>query len=537
MMGAEIEPVLITGAGPTGMTTALDLAHYGIPSILLDDDHQLSGGSRAIAFHRTALAVWEKLGAGQAILEKGIAWTVRHTFYKDKEVYTQAYPKPPDGLLPGFVDIQQYYVEKFLLDQIHGCPLIDLRWDHKVTGLRQDENGAVLNVETPEGSIQLTGRYVIACDGARSTLRQLLQLDFPGKTHKDRFLIADIRADLNLPAEPRFYFDHPANPGYTVLFHLQPDNVWRIDWQIGQVKDVETERSPEHMDARIRALIGDTPYEIVWLSDYRFHQRILDNFRHGRVFFAGDSAHLMAPFGARGLNSAVQDVENLVWKLAFVLKGLAGESLLDTYQGERHPAQTENQRVTGQTMLFMSPPNPWRRLLRNLILRLAAIYAPARRWVNSGRMSVPFIYKKTPLSLADDEPSREWTGSPALGEQPADAPVVLSENGGLQNTQLRKLLGSGFVLLYFVEKAEQALTFVQDVEAAEPHFPLMVYPVSTQSIPGRHILDPEGKLAHLFGGTPGSAYLIRPDRHLAARRHRANGSQMVEEVEALLAGK
>ncbi len=532
----EIQPVLIVGAGPTGMTAALDLAHYGIPSILLDEDHKLSDGSRAIAFHHTALAVWEKLGAGPAILQKGIPWTVRHTYFRTRELYTQAFPKPPEGMLPRFLNIQQYYVEQYLVDQINSNPLIDLRWDHRVTGLMQDTESATLEIESPRGPVSLTGRFVLACDGARSTLRKLLDLDFPGKTHNDRFLIADIRADLDYPPEPRFFFDHPTNPGLTVLIHPQPDGIWRIDWQVGADVDIDRERSPERMDARIRALIGDVPYEIVWLTDYRFHQRILAQFRHGRVFFAGDAAHLVAPFGARGMNSAIQDVENLAWKLAFVLRGLAPETLLDTYQAERWPAQWENQKVTDRTMLFMSPPNAWRRFLRNTILRLSAFYRPARKWVDSGKMSVPFVYRRSPLVLPDDEPPAAWRGAPEPGAQLPDLPLVLRQVGVEKPTCLRKLLGSGFVVLYFVEDELQGREAVQAFETEAPAIPLAIYPISSRRLDcGASLLDTDESLSRSLAARPGTALVVRPDRHLAARRHNANPEMISSLLNQLLA--
>jgi len=522
MTGTNLSPVLIVGAGPVGMSTALDLAHYQIPSILLDEDHTLSEGSRAIAFHHTALAFWEKLGAGEAILHKGIPWTRRHTYYRNQELFTQEFPIPAVGMLPRFINLQQYYVERFLLDQIEASSLVDLRWDHKVTGIHQDSEGVTLDMDTPGGAKSLNGPYVIAADGARSTLRRLLALDFPGKTHSDRFLIADIRADLNFPREPRFFFDHPTNPGYTVLIHPQPDEVWRIDWQIDARSDPEWERSPDQMQRRIRALIGDTAYEIVWLSDYRFHQRLLPQFRHGRVFFAGDAAHLVAPFGARGLNSGVQDAENLVWKLAFVLQGHSPDSLLDTYQAERWAAQLENQKITNRTMQFMAPPNPWRRFLRKSILSLSAIFRPARKWVDSGRMSEPFVYTKTPLRIADNEPASSWRGTPSLGAQLPDCPITLIHAGRQERTFLRKLLGAGFVVLYFGDNAAHSLKVLQGVSAKLSAIPLRIYPVLAEEIQGHTTLqEVNGSLSRLLRARPGTAVIIRPDRHLAARRHQA----------------
>src|SRR5512133_520310 len=390
-------PVVIVGAGPTGMTAALDLAHYGIHSLVLDEDHRLSDGSRALAYHGSSLTVWEKFGAAEPMLKQGLTWSVRHTYRGEKKLYEQNFGHPAPGFMPRYINLPQADVERHLLDKIVANPLIDLRWDHKVIGFSQGSDYAVLDLETPQGAISLNALYVLACDGARSMMRKLLDLDFPWRTFNDYFLIADIKANLDFPHEPRFFFDHPTNPGKTVLIHPQPEGIWRIDWQIGANANTMAETTPEKMKQRIRALIGDTPYETVWLSAYRFHQRLLKRLSHGRVFFAGDAAHLVAPFGARGMNSAVQDVENLSWKLAYVLNGLAPASLLDTYHNERWAAQNENQRVTITTMRFMAPNTFWLRLRRNLILWLSGFYPAARKWVDSGKMSIPYTYTDTPL--------------------------------------------------------------------------------------------------------------------------------------------
>jgi 2-polyprenyl-6-methoxyphenol hydroxylase-like FAD-dependent oxidoreductase len=535
MIAADFAPVLIVGAGPSGMTAALDLAHYQIPSILLDEDHALSEGSRAIAYHHTTLAVWEKLGAADAMLRKGIAWTTRHTYFRTRELFSQQYPPPPEGLLPGFLNLQQYYVERYLLDRIEATPIVDLRWDHRVVGVEQEEQDVLLEVETRQGRRRFRGTYVIAADGARSTLRRLLHLDFPGTTHADRFLIADIRAELKLPPEPRFFFDHPTNPGYTLLVHPQPDGVWRIDWQIGARSDPEWERGSTQMDQRIRALIGEVPYQIVWLSDYRFHQRLLERFRHGRIFFVGDAAHLVSPFGARGLNSAVQDVENLVWKIAFVLKGYSPPALLDSYQTERWSAQRENQRITNRTMLFMAPPTPWRRLIRNTILALSTFFPTARKWVDSGRMSEPYVYTKSAFLVADDEPRRAWRGTPRLGAQLPDLMITLNSPEGQRRSALRRLLGAGYVLLYFGKSSDECRRVLQQVNLGLPAFPLASYAVLDTVIEGLSTIeDSEGNLTRCFRACPGTALVVRPDRHLAARRHKTSPAQIREILLSLL---
>lgn len=547
MMTANFDaPVLIIGAGPTGMTAALELAYHGVPSIILDEGHELSEGSRAIAIHRTALMVWEKLGCVEPMLEKGIAWQVRRTFFREQELYAQLMPAPAPGALPTFINLQQYYTELYLLQRIQGEPLIDLRWDHQVVNVVQDEESVILTVVTPTGPRSVRGRHALACDGARSSVRKLLQLDFPGHTHKDRFLIADIRARLPFAHEPRFFFDHPTNPGYTVLIHPQPDGVWRMDWQLGAEVDIAVERSPEKMDRRIRALIGETPYELVWLSDYRFHQRLLSNLRHGRIFFAGDAAHLVSPFGARGMNSAIQDVENLGWKLAWVLAGQAPEALLDTYHAERWPAQYHNQVVTDTTMRFMAPRTPWQKLKRNVILRLSARWKTARKWVNSGKMSEPFTYTRSPILIPDEAPAQAWQGAPRLGAKAPDGVCGLIDKSvpaGTRPMELRRLFGAGFVALYFAPNVSGARAFVAEALSTECAAPLTLCPVlygELEAMPSqlhlsdeasvRGLWDFTGALTRAFGARPGSLFLIRPDGHVAARRRTVHGAAVARLV-------
>ena len=526
-------PVVIVGAGPTGMTAALDLAHYGIPCLVLDEDHRLSDGSRALAYHGSSLTVWEKFGAAEPMLKHGIAWSVRHTYRGVKKLYIQDFGQPAPGLMPRYINLPQADVERYLLEKIEANPLIDLRWDNKVVGFSQAADFARLDVETPQGTLGLSCLYILACDGARSTMRKLLNIDFPGRTFNDYFLIADIKADLDFPHEPRFFFDHPTNPGKTVLIHPQPEGIWRIDWQIGSSANTMLETTPEKMKGRIRALIGDTSYETVWLSAYRFHQRLLERFQHGRVFFAGDAAHLVAPFGARGMNSAIQDVENLSWKLAFVLQGLAPAELLETYHNERWAAQAENQRVTNTTMRFMAPNTAFLRFRRNLILWLSGFFEPARKWVDSGKMTVPYIYTFTRLVSADI-PKEAWGGAPALGAKPTDIPLTVIRGGQVEPSFLRRLFGSGFVALYFDDKAASANKFSTKLAGTPLIFPLKFYPViPQQNASAEAILDADGSLSKALSARPGTLFLFRPDGHLALRRRSGEAQDVFDYFEKL----
>jgi 2-polyprenyl-6-methoxyphenol hydroxylase-like FAD-dependent oxidoreductase len=415
--------VAVVGAGPVGMTMALSLARYGVPSVLLDEDEQTTcGGSRSICVQRATLEAFDRIGCGTQIAEEGVTWTCGRTYYRNVELFQVRFPASGPERFPPFVNLGQQRVEEILLERVEAEPLVDLRWRNRVVGYRD----GVLHIESGG---ELEAEYIVACDGPHSTLRRLLGLEFPGHSHRDRFLIADIRAQLPFPSERRFFFDPPSNPGRQVLLHPQPDDVWRIDWQVPPEVDPEEERRNGRLDERVRAIVGDTPYEIVWVTAYTFHQRMLPRFREGRVFFAGDAAHVMSVFGARGMNSGVQDAENLAWKLWGVLEGWAPEPLLDTYDIERRAAAAYNLAVTDATMRFMVPRTRAHRLARHALLRLSPYVRPLRRFVNSGRLSEPFVYRESPIVAAGGErvdvQGRGFVALVGAAVEPPKTPVPL----------------------------------------------------------------------------------------------------------------
>ena len=367
-------PVLIVGCGPVGMTLALELARHEVPSTIVDRKPGLErSGSRAIVIARHTIETFRLLGCGDEVLAKGVALRRARTYFREQELFSVELPV--EGI-PRFVNLQQTHTEAFLYARVAESALIDVRWGEELT-------------ELPAG-------WVVGCDGARSTVRRLLGVEFEGRSFDDRFLIADIRADLPFPEERRFYFDPPWNPGRQVLIHPQPDGEWRIDWQVPRETEAEEERRSGRLDERIRQIVGDTPYELAWLTGYRFHERLASSFRVGRAFLAGDAAHLMAPFGARGMNSGVEDARNLGWKLARVWRGEEPEALLDTYETERRAAARENIAVTSATMRFMAPPTAAHRLLRNAILRGSVRSRRLRARVNSGRLAERAVYEGEP---------------------------------------------------------------------------------------------------------------------------------------------
>jgi 2-polyprenyl-6-methoxyphenol hydroxylase-like FAD-dependent oxidoreductase len=376
-----VDRVAVVGAGPIGLTAALELAQHGVPTVVLEAKPELEAiGSRAIVLAHDALATFRRLGC-EEIPRKGVRLTRARTYLGETELFTIEFPPALEDELPTFVNLQQTYTEQALLRRAEQTELVEVRFSSPVTGLRQEEGSVALELA---GGDEIEAAYVIGADGAHSTVRKLLGVDFPGKSFNDRFLIADVRAELpGFPRdERRFFFDPPSNPGRQILIHPQPDGEWRIDWQVAPETDVDAERASGKLDARIRALVGDTPYELVWVTAYRFHSRLASRFRVGRVFLAGDAAHLMAPFGARGMNSGVDDATSLA-------STLVSDSPLDAYEHERRPVAIENLRITGATMRFMAPPTELHRLWRNAILRGSLRLPQLRRFVNSGKLPTP----------------------------------------------------------------------------------------------------------------------------------------------------
>ncbi|WP_052371539.1 FAD-dependent monooxygenase [Amycolatopsis taiwanensis] len=500
-------PVLVLGAGPVGQTTALLLARWGVPTIMVDQrPHRDPVGSKAICQQRDVLDVWEAVGAGRQIADEGVTWTTARTFYRDDELFSYDFAEPGRPAFPPFVNISQTRTEEILDERIAAEPLVDLRWGHQVVAIDQDATG--VTVQLADGG-QLRGSYLVVCGGARcDELRSLLGVSFDGHSFDDRFLICDIRTDLPTWAtERRFYFDPEWNPGRQVLIHPCPDDTFRIDWQVPADYDLDAEAASGALDARIRKIIGDRDYEIVWKSVYRFHSRVVDRMRLDRILIAGDAAHLVSPFGARGLNTGVFDAENAAWKIAYVGHGWAPEALLDTYHTERHAAACENLEVTTATMDFLVPPDEERTRRRTDILTRAASDPAARADVDSGRLSEPFWYVDSSLTTAD--PRRPFAGRPPRGQVPPAGPGVLLPDAPIvtpdgDHGRARAFARDGFLLL------TGAGTDATVVRAAAAAVPGPVYVLALDEI------DPDGTLTTALGARPDEVWVLRPDAHIAA---------------------
>jgi 3-(3-hydroxy-phenyl)propionate hydroxylase len=490
--------VVVVGAGPIGLAIAIDLAQSDVPVVVLDDNEKVSFGSRAICFAKRPLEILDRLGCGERMVEKGVEWDVGKVFFDEHEVYEFQLQPEAGHQRPAFINLQQYYFEEYLIDRVRelqaeGKP-IEIRGGNKVVAVGSHADHTHVEIETVEGPYELEADWLIACDGAGSPIRRMMGLDFVGKVFEDNFLIADVIMEADFPSERWFWFDPPFNRGQSALLHKQPDNVWRIDFQIGWDIDRDEELKPENIDRRLRAMLGDNvDYELEWTSIYTFQCRRMERFHQDRVIFAGDAAHQVSPFGARGANSGLQDTDNLSWKLKLILDGTAPESLLDSYDIERVHGADENILNSTRSTDFITPKSEMSRILRDAVLNLAEHHPFARPLVNSGRLSVPCTYDGSPLNspdALDGGPARTRPGSPC-----PDVPL----DGGY----LLPKLGDRFTLLTIDADAPDEIE-VDGIIATR-------LALSTSD-------DPTGALAARYLGDAGAAvYLIRPDQHVAAR--------------------
>jgi 3-(3-hydroxy-phenyl)propionate hydroxylase len=498
-------PVAVVGNGPVGQTAALLLARWGIRVVLLDRrPYRDAVGSKAICQQRDVLDIWASVGA-RRIAEEGLTWTTARTFYQDRELFAWSFVDRGNSPLPPFVNLSQGRTEAVLDECIAAQPSIDVRWGHEVVDIAQDSAGVTLTCATGTGQVPVDASYVIGCAGARGdTIRRLLDIDFTGQSFDDRFLICDIRAELpGWETERRFYFDPEWNRDRQILIHPCPDSTYRIDWQVPDHYDLAAEEADGRLDARIRQILGDRPYEIIWKSVYRFQSRCADRMRVGRVLLAGDCAHLVAPFGARGLNSGVADAENAAWKLAFVLHGWAPDALLDSYHLERHAAALENIEVTGATMRFLVPRDDTQWQRRRAVLEAAVTDVTVRSEVDSGRFAEPFWYVGSALTTADA--TRPFAGRPPRGQMPAPGPGILVPDAPVAAQgveRLRELVRAGLLVLT-----------TEGVDAASVAGAVGEATTAPRRVLGLAELDLDPAV---LGARPREAWLIRPDGHVAA---------------------
>ncbi|HYG42918.1 MAG TPA: FAD-dependent oxidoreductase [Bordetella sp.] len=508
-------PVLIAGGGPVGLALAALLAEYGIASLTVEADDGYCTGSRAICISRRSQEILSWIGADRPLVQKALPWDSGRSYYRNQEVLRFAMPSDPTQRYAPMVNIQQYYIEAYAHQASQrGQAPAQVAWSSRVTQVQPGTTGVTVRIDNPTGPHTVRADWLVACDGGRSTVREQLGLVLRGMQYEGRYVIVDIEQASSRPTERLAWFDPPSNPGSTLLMHRQPDKVWRIDYQIGDDEDAQAAVLPENVLPRVQShldMIGETaPWKPLWISMYNAKCLTLDSYRHGRVLFAGDAGHLVPIFGVRGLNSGLDDAGNLAWKLAWVLRGHAADTLLDSYSQERVHATRQNLDYGAKSTEFMAPPDYGFRLLREAALRLSLADATVRSLINP-RQSSPISYQGSALNAAD--------GIPEAGPQAAPgepAPEALLRQDG-RACHLSQQFGRTFTLLAF-DCAPAALAQFDDL--AQAATPLRIVPVG--QAPGAVLHDADGQVRQRYGARPGTLYAIRPDGYVLGRWRQAD---------------
>ncbi|MFC3683710.1 FAD-dependent monooxygenase [Hydrogenophaga luteola] len=518
-------PVVIAGAGPIGLVTALALAQQGVRCVVLEAERQVSEGSRAIAFTRRSMEILQQVGVAHRVTKNGLPWNCGNSFYRGQRVFRMENPHDPDDRFAPLINIQQQYLEQYLVEACDAHPLVALRWGNKLVSFVQDACGATLQVDTAEGPYTLKADWLVAADGARSAIRALMELKLEGASYEGKFVIADIRVDLPLPTERLAFFDPDWNPGNTILMHREPHGIWRLDYQLPPGETPEEALKPESIKARIDAqlaMIGHAgvPWEMDWCSVYSARALTLTNYVHGRVLFVGDAAHLLPIFGVRGANTGFQDAQALAWRLALVTRGVAPASLLQSYSSERVGAAREIIDEAGKSTRFMTPPTRGFRLLRDAVLSLSLsqpFVGPLYHW----RTSRPHEYTRSPLNAADDD-SADFKVGPGHGAPPRN--IRLGHDDFLLDH-----LDHRFALVIATDSPipPDLLAVIEGARAGGP--PLQVIAVgASEPVPGadKTLSDADGHLSERHGLRAGGAYLLRPDQHICARWTRLDATRL-----------
>jgi len=514
----EKKQVVIVGAGPAGMVTALELARHGVASVVLASDLQFSQGSRAIVFTRRSMEILQQVGVAHRITENGLPWHSGNSIYRGQKVFRMETPLDPDDRFFPMINIQQQYLEEYLHDACAANPLIDFRWGNKLVHAEQSSGIVTAHVDTPVGPYQLETEWLVAADGGRSEIRSAMNLKLEGASFESIFVIADIRIDLPFPTERFAFFDPDWNRGNTILMHKEPHGIWRVDYQLPPGETPEEALQPESLQQRIDAqlkMIGfeGTPWEMDWSSVYSARTLTLPNYVHDRIVFTGDAAHLLPIFGVRGANTAFQDAQSLGWHLAYVLNGISPEKLMTNHSEERVGAAREIITEAGKSTRFMAPPSRGFRLLRDAVLSLSLteeFVRPLYHW----RTSRPHEYKHSVLNSTSDD-NALFTGGPALGAPP--------QNVQLQHDDfLLDHLGGGFDLVYVCQSQSIPNELLHAVVSAKNDgLPLKLLAISDRDVKvqgaDKTLFDPQQRFQLRYGVSAGGAYLFRPDQHVCAR--------------------
>ena len=530
---AVVYPVVIVGGGITGLTLACSLARLGVQAVLLDEDNTVGvkgASSRGICYTQKSLEIFHKLGIYDRIAGKGIQWSVGRTFAGSDEVYSFDLRQQSQynlSVQPPFINIQQFYIEGYLVERIQELGQVDLRWQSRITAFEQNEALATLTVQTPQGNYCMQAHHVIDATGSGTPFHAWVNASTQSKRGDDRWCIADVRFTKRPPTERHTWIEAPFNENRAVWQHKMADEVWRIDYQMAPNADPAYVSREDVVRERLQRQFGaDVGVEIVWVGPYAYRSQCVDAMRHGHLFFLGDTAKVVSPFGARGGNTGISDADNLAWKLMAVLRGHAAGALLDSYNDERLEAARENVRVTDRTARYLRAPEGMERVFRTASIGLAKQYPFARALINTGRMAIANPYTRSGICRSSGGVSVQNVNF--YWNPWSDAEGCLNDLLGWCNGSL--------LLLWFGNLSGQEAPRLRQLGTHAPVQIVQVADASARVQCVEHVHDP---LQHLKTATQLGQQqwaLVRPDAYLAATGNGA-GSELVHTLEAALGRK
>lgn len=544
----DIPPVLIVGAGPTGLAAAMALARARVPVRIIDRLAAPAPYSRAIGIQARTLELLEQHRAVEPFLALGHRAHAA-VLHADGRVIARLDFDPLQTRYPYLLFLDQSITERLLAEHLAG---FGVTVERGVTLTACDAGGTSLDV-TIRGA---DGReeafapsYLIAADGARSTVRHLLGLGFAGHAFEQTFLLADFSAIPDWPDEEIHLFTTP--DGIAGLFPMGGGRYRLVaDRPPGGDASPDAPATPtlDECEAIVRARVGASiaPSDLAWSAYFRLHSRMVDRLRHGRVFFAGDAAHVHSPAGAQGMNTGIQEAFNLGWKLARVLGAGTPERLLDTYHAERHPIERDVLRQTGFITQIVEADHGAMKLLRDHVVPLLASFGPVRDAVRRTVSELGVQYRKSPLTL-----ERVLDGGPRAGERAPDALVHVVDGPLGRAPGTARLYDlhdpASFTLLLLEEPASADTGDTGDTGDVPP------MPADAQALaqglerimPGAvrtwRVADAESDgddgLAQVYGRSRPSFYLLRPDGYIAVRgRTATDANALLRHCESWFAG-